>query len=211
MFRQTCYKREEIDEVETITQQFNLSTTPKIAHTGRHYNTVVQGEISQSLKIQGRVSAPLLELKHKKCQYPIPKCMGTNNTTYVLAICPLLIIGFQVPRKRGFEKRLVVGVLEINLLVTVRFPIGRDIDDGLEVWPTEDEHTADDGIVVCADHTEGTKKVFARCLEAVEEPGNEVRRHEGQRQLLRILIVDAPDGEALFVESVYCSLTTKQY
>ena len=124
-----------------------------------------------------------------------------GSVTYVLAIHPLLAIDLEVPGKSGFEVSLVLGVVEVELLVRVGFPIRSNVNDGLDVLTTGDQNTRNDGVVGGTKNTDGTEEVFARSLETVEEAANEVRGHKRLRQLGRVLEVDAPDGEALLVEA----------
>ena len=126
----------------------------------------------------------------------------STNATHHLAIRPLLAVELEVPRQRGLEERLVVGVVQVEALVLVRLPVGRDINDGLDVLAARDERTADDRVVRLAEHTHRAEEVLARGLQAVEEAADLIRRHEGLRELIVILEVHAPEGEALRVEAI---------
>ena len=83
-----------------------------------------------------------------------------NNETHVLAVFPRLAINLQIPRKRRLEELLVLRVLEVDLLVTVGIPIWRNLDNRLELLPTQDEHPTDQRVVRLAQHADGAKEVF---------------------------------------------------
>ena len=124
-----------------------------------------------------------------------------GSVTYVLAIHPLLTIDLEVPGKSSLEECLLLGVLEVELLVLVRLPVGGNVNDGLDILATEDEDTGDDGVVGLAKDAHGTEEVLAGRLETVEEAANLVGRHEGLGKLAVVLEVNTPDGEALLVEA----------
>ena len=90
-----------------------------------------------------------------------------EDVTYVLAVCPLLAIDLEVPGQGTLEERLLVSVLEVDLLVVVALPIGSDLHDGLCFWAAEDEDTGDDGVVGGTEDTNRAEKVFARTFQAV--------------------------------------------
>ena len=131
-----------------------------------------------------------------------------GSVTYVLAIHPLLTIDLEVPGKSGFEVSLVLGVVEVELLVRVGFPIRSNVNDGLDVLTTGDQNTRNDGVVGGTKNTDGTEEVFARSLETVEETTDLVRGHEGLGELLIVLEVDTPVGEALLVEANFVKNVT---
>ena len=131
-----------------------------------------------------------------------------GSVTYVLAIHPLLTIDLEVPGKSGFEVSLVLGVVEVELLVRVGFPIRSNVNDGLDVLTTGDQNTRNDGVVGGTENTDGTEKVFTRSLETVEETTDLVRGHEGLGELLVVLEVDTPVGEALLVKANFVKNVT---
>lgn len=122
--------------------------------------------------------------------------------THALAVAPLLVANLQIPSEGGLKERFVLSIVEINLLIAVRLPVRSDVNNGFVILPAKDKYSADDRVVVGAQNTNGAKEVFARCLKAVEEASDQVRRHECQCQLLRILEVRPPDRETLLVKSV---------
>ena len=125
--------------------------------------------------------------------------MTTTWKTYVLAIHPLLAIDLKVPRERCLEERLVLGLGQVESLVLVRLPVGRDVDDWLDVLATCNQRAADDGVIRLPKHAHRSEQVLARRFEAVEEAANLVRGHERLRELVVVLEVHTPDGEALRV------------
>ena len=122
-----------------------------------------------------------------------------DKDTYVLAIRPLLAVDLEIPSKRSLEERLVLGVVQVETLVLVRLPVGRNINNGLDVLATRDERTGDDRVVGLAKDTHRAEEVLPRRLQAVEEAADLVRRHERLREFVVVLEVHAPDGEALRV------------
>ena len=118
----------------------------------------------------------------------------------VLAVGPLSAVDNEVPSHGGLEERLVVGVVEVNLLVLVRLPIRGDVHDGLVVEAAADDGTGDDRVVGLAQDTHRAEEVLPRGLETVEEAANLVGGHEDLGELVVVLEVDTPDREALLVE-----------
>lgn len=109
----------------------------------------------------------------------------------------------ELPGHGVLEELLVVGVvLDVELGEVVRLPVGGDLDDGGSVLTTEDEDTVNERVVGCAEDEHGTEEVLARSLEAGKETADEVGRHEGEGELVVVLVLAAPDREALPVHLV---------
>lgn len=62
-------------------------------------------------------------------------------TTHVLAVGPLLSVDLEVPREGCLEVGLLFCVLQVDLLVRVRLPIGGNFYDGLDILATGNEDT----------------------------------------------------------------------
>lgn len=112
--------------------------------------------------------------------------------TYVLPVCPLLVSDFEVPCKRGLKERLLLRVVQVNALVSVAFPVGRDLDDRLDFRPACNKCAGDDRVVRCAKHTNRAEQILARGLETVEKATDLVRRHVRLCEFRIVLEVHTP-------------------
>ena len=122
-----------------------------------------------------------------------------GRSTYVLPIYPLLAPNFEVPRKRGFEERLLFRVFQVNTLVCVAFPIGCDLDYGFDFRPACNECASDHRIVRRAKHANRAEQILARRLEAVKEAAYLIRGHECLCQFLVVLEVHTPKRVSILV------------
>jgi len=118
----------------------------------------------------------------------------------VLAINPLLAVELEVPSHGTLEELLVLGLRDVETSNLVGFHIGGHIQDRRGLLATQDNNTGDDGVVRGAKDTNRAEEVLARSLPAGHETTDLVGRHEGEGELLVVLEVDTPDGEALGVE-----------
>ena len=86
---------------------------------------------------------------------------------------------------------LLLGVVELGELVAL--PVRGDIEGGLVLLAADQEDTGDDTVVVGAVDTLGTEEVLAGSLKTSVEATNQVVGHEGELQLVVVLVVNLPE------------------
>jgi hypothetical protein len=82
----------------------------------------------------------------------------------------------------------LVGGVELDELVSL--PVGTDLEGGLPVLATDHEGTVDDTVVVDTVHGLGTEEVLAGSLKTGLEATDQVVGHEGELELVVVLVVD---------------------
>jgi hypothetical protein len=92
----------------------------------------------------------------------------------------------------------LVGGVELDELVSL--PVGADLEGGLPVLATDHEGTVDDTVVVGTVHGLGTEEVLAGSLKAGLEATDEVVGHEGELELVVVLVVDLPERVLIGLE-----------
>lgn len=107
-----------------------------------------------------------------------------------------------LPRPHVLEVLLVLGLGGVELGELVALVVGSDIEGGEVLLASDDESTLDDGVVVLSVDGSTTEDVLARALKTGEEAANQVVGHEGEGELIVVLVVDTPDGVLLEVEVV---------
>lgn len=99
-----------------------------------------------------------------------------------------------VPGPLGLEVGLVLGVGGVELLELVALVVGSDVKDGQVLLATDDEGTLDDGVVVLSVDGSAAEQVLPGCLQTGVEATNQVVGHEGEGELVVVLVLDLPDG-----------------
>lgn len=89
------------------------------------------------------------------------------------------------------------GVVE--LLERVALPVGGDVEGGVSLLAADEEDTGDGTGVVLAEDGLGTEEVLAGGLKTGVETTDQVVGHEGELQLVVVLVVDLPEGVLLGV------------
>lgn len=84
------------------------------------------------------------------------------------------------------------GVVE--LLEVVGLPVGGDIEGRQILLATDKEDTLDDAGVVGTEDSLGTEEVLAGSLQTGVEATDQVVGHEGELELLVVLVVNLPEG-----------------
>lgn len=87
---------------------------------------------------------------------------------------------------------LRVGGVELDELVAL--VVRSDIEDRLELVATDDEGSLNDGVVVLTVHGGTAEHVLARSLHTGVEATNQVVGHEGEGELIVVLVLALPDG-----------------
>lgn len=107
-----------------------------------------------------------------------------------------------LPRPHVLEVLLVLGLGGVELGELVALIVGSDIEGGEILLASDDESTLDDGVVVLSVDGSTTEDVLAGAFKTGEEAANQVVGHEGEGELIVVLVVDTPDGVLLEVEVV---------
>lgn len=95
---------------------------------------------------------------------------------------------------------LRLGGVELDELVAL--PVGGDVESGNVLLTSDDESTLDDRVVVLAVDGSTSEDVLAGTLETVVETTDQVVGHEGEGELLVVLVVNLPDRPLLEVEVI---------
>lgn len=90
-----------------------------------------------------------------------------------------------------------VGV--VDLLEVVALPVGGNIESGSVLLATDKEDTTDDTVVVGTEDGLATEEVLAGSLQTGVETTDQVVGHEGELQLVIVLVVDLPERVLLGV------------
>lgn len=93
---------------------------------------------------------------------------------------------------------LLLGVVELGEVVAL--PVGGDLEGGGVVLTADHEDTGDDTVVVGTVNTLSTEDVLAGGLKTGVETTDQVVGHEGELQLVVVLVVDLPEGVLLGLE-----------
>lgn len=88
--------------------------------------------------------------------------------------------------------------VELNELVSL--PVGADLEGRLPVLAADHEGTVDDTVVVGAVHGLGTEEVLAGSLKTGLEATDQVVGHEGELELVVVLVVDLPERVLIGLE-----------
>lgn len=86
---------------------------------------------------------------------------------------------------------LLVGRVELGELVAL--VVGSNIEDREELLAADEEGTLDDGVVVDTIDGRAAEEVLARSLKTGVEAANEVVGHEGEGELIVVLVLDLPE------------------
>lgn len=92
----------------------------------------------------------------------------------------------------------LVGGVELDELVTL--PVGADSEGGLPFLAADHEGTVDDTVVVGTVDGLGTEEVLAGSLKTGLEATDQVVGHEGELELVVVLVVDLPEGVLIGLE-----------
>ena len=137
-----------------------------------------------------------------------------------LAVSPLVGLAVDgdglVPRPLVVNKLLVFWLGRVELGELVALVVGSDVESGESLLSADEESTLDDGVVGLAVYGAGTEKVLAAALETGEETTytcqllsqilgsrrhtNQVGGHEGESQLIVVLVVNLVEGVLLEVD-----------
>lgn len=104
-----------------------------------------------------------------------------------------------VPGPHVFDVLAVLLLGGVELDEVVGLPVGSDVEGRRSLLAADEEDTADDAGVVGTVDALGTEEVLAGSLETGVEATNQVVGHEGELELIVILVVDLPEGELLGV------------
>ena len=85
----------------------------------------------------------------------------------------------------------------VELLEVVGLPVGSDVEGGGSLLAADKEDTLDDAGVVGAEDSLATEEVLAGSLETRVEATDQVVGHEGELELIVVLVVDLPEGVLL--------------
>lgn len=85
----------------------------------------------------------------------------------------------------------------VKLLEVVGLPVGSDVEGGNSLLAADKEDTLDDAGVVGAVDSLGTEEVLAGSLKTGVEATDQVVGHEGELELLVVLVVNLPEGVLL--------------
>lgn len=99
-----------------------------------------------------------------------------------------------VPGPHVVDELPVLGLGGVELGEGVGLHVGGDIEGGLGLLATDNEGTTDDGVVGLTEDGTAAEDVLAAALETREEATDLVVAHEGEGELLVVLVVEAPDG-----------------
>lgn len=92
----------------------------------------------------------------------------------------------------------LVGGVELDELVSL--PVGADLEGGLPLLAADHEGTVDDTVVVDTVHGLGTEEVLAGSLKTGLEATDQVVGHEGELELVVVLVVDLPERVLIGLE-----------
>jgi len=88
----------------------------------------------------------------------------------------------------------------VELLEVVRLPVGSDIEGRNSLLAADEEHTLDNAGVVGAKDVLATEEVLARSLKTGVEATNQVVGHEGELELVVVLVLDLPERVLIGLE-----------
>jgi len=111
-----------------------------------------------------------------------------------LAVGPLVLLARNlnglVPCPLVVDKLAVLGLRGVELGELVAVDIGGDVESGESLLSADEEGTLDDRVVRLAVDRRSTEQVLAAGLETGEETTDEVGRHEGEGELVVVLVVN---------------------
>lgn len=99
-----------------------------------------------------------------------------------------------VPGPLSLNVGPVLGVGGVELGELVALVVGSDIENRLELVAADDKGSLNDGVVVLAVHGGATEHILARALHTGVEATNQVVGHEGEGELIVVLVPALPDG-----------------
>lgn len=105
-----------------------------------------------------------------------------------------------LPAPGILDELSVLGLGGVELGELVALVVGSDIEGGEVLLATDDKGALDDGVVVLAIDGSASEDVLAGTLKTVVEAANQVVGHEGEGELIVVLVVNLPDGPLLEVE-----------
>lgn len=127
-----------------------------------------------------------------------------NRLLENLAVGHLVLLavdgGRLLPTPNILDKLAVFRLARVELGELVALVVGSDIESGDVFLATDDKGTLDDGVVVLTVNGGTSEDELARSLKAGVEATNQVVGHEGEGELVIVLVVDLPDGVFLEVD-----------
>lgn len=99
-----------------------------------------------------------------------------------------------VPSPLGLNVGPVLSLGGVELGELVALVVGSDIKDRLELVAADNEGSLNNGVVVLAVYGSAAEHVLARTLHTGVESTNQVVGHEGEGELIVVLVLALPDG-----------------